>query len=125
MQIHIDQNYPRNLAEALKILHAMQGTEKVEILWNSDLSKVDSKNSIIFLFDTGRKSLDIATEIHFRAGYRVVAFRRHSTKNFDFFNLSLTVLRLWPQFIEEVIEEKQPYVFAYRYRSKKMKKVRG
>ncbi len=125
MQIHIDQNYPKNLVEALKALHTMQRDEKIEILWNSDLSKIDIQSSIIFLFDSGRKGLDAATEIHFKTGFKVVVFKRHSTKEFDFFNLSLTVLRLWPQLIEEIIEKKDPYVFSYRYRSKKLKKVRG
>lgn len=125
MQIHIDQNYPRHLAEALKSLHTMQRADTVEIFWNSDMSKVDVKNSVIFLFDNGRRELDIATDLHYKAGYKVVVFTRHSTKYYNFFNLSLTVLRLWPQFIEEVITEEQPYVFAYRYRSKKLKKVRG
>jgi len=124
MRVYLDTNYPKNLAEALRLIHAMQLSSTVEIIRTQDIKEVETSNSVLFLFDRSKKGLDIVTEKHFEAGYRVFAFKLNSTEKINFFDLSLSLLRLWPKILEEINADTQPFVFTYNYNGKTLSKVK-
>ncbi len=123
--MYLDNNYPKNLAEALRLIHALQRPQEYEIVRTQDLKEADTDNSVLFLFDRSKKGLDIVTEKHFEAGYRVFAFKLNSTDKINFFDLSLSLLRLWPRILEAIVGETEPFVFTYNYNGKTLSKVKG
>ncbi|MBS1586707.1 MAG: hypothetical protein JSS82_14320 [Bacteroidetes bacterium] len=125
MRVYLDTNYPKNLAEALRLIHALQLPQAIEIVRTQDIKEADAASSILFLFDQSKKGLDVVTEKHFEAGYRVFAFKLNSTDKINFFDLSLSLLRLWPRILDTITAETEPFVFTYNYNGKTLTKVKG
>ena len=115
MVVYLDNNYPKNLAEALRLLHELQQPQDFEIIRTQDIENVDVKNSVIFLFDKSKKGLDIITDKHFEAGFKVFAFKLNSTDAINFFQLTLMTLRLWPKVLYTINEENNPFVYTFNY----------
>lgn len=125
MRVYLDCNYPKNLAEALKLIHDLQNPSRLEIIRTQQLDEKNIENSSIFLFDKSKKGLDIITEKHFQAGYKVFAFKLYSTDRIDFFQLSIITLKLWPKILDLIGERKEPFVFTYNYGGRTLTKVKG
>lgn len=124
MVVYLDPNYPKNLEEALRLLHKLQDPQEYEIVRTQDIKKADTQNSVIFLFDRGKKGIEIVTDKHFESGYRVFAFKSNSTKKIDLFQLALMTLRLWPKVLDAINEEKNPFVYTFTYTGHRLTKVK-
>lgn len=124
MVIYFDTNYPKNLAEALRLLHDIQVPQEIKIIRTQDLKKVDVQNSVLFLFDKSKKGIDIVTGKHFEAGFKVFAFRTKSTKAINFFRFSVMTLHLWPKILNTLSEEHNPFVYTFNYNGLHLKKVK-
>jgi hypothetical protein len=125
MKVYLDCNYPKNLEEALKLIHALQNPSQIEIIRTQQFDETDINNTAVFLFDKSKKGLDIITEKHFQAGYKVFAFKFHSTNHIDLFRLSVVTLKFWPKILELITEKKEPFVFTYNYNGRSLNKVMG
>jgi len=125
MRVYLDCNYPKNLAEALKLIHDLQNPSQVEIIRTQQFDETNISNTTVFLFDKSKKGIDIVTEKHFQAGYKVFAFKLYSTDRIDFFQLSLVTLKLWPKILDLIGNKKEPFVFTYNYNGRSLNKVKG
>jgi len=125
MRVYLDNNYPKNLAEALQLIHGLQYPRKFEIIRTQQFDESDITNSVVFLFDRSKKGLDIVTEKHYESGYKIFAFKSHSTDKIDLFELSLCILKLWPRILTTIVEETEPYVYTYNYNGKSLVKAKG
>jgi hypothetical protein len=125
MRVYLDNNYPKNLAEALQLLHRLQVPQDFEIVRTQHFDETNIDNSVVFLFDRSKKGIDIVTEKHFEAGYKVIAFKISSTDTIDFFKLSLITLKLWPNILDLIGQVKEPFIFTYNYKGKSLTKVKG
>ncbi len=125
LKVYLDNNYPKNLAEGLQLVHKLQHPIDYEIIRTQHYDKNDIDNSIVFLFDRSKKGLDIITEKHFEAGYKVFAFKLSSTDRIDLFQLSLITYKFWSKILETISLEVKPFVFTYNYKGKKLKKEKG
>lgn len=124
MVVYLDNNYPKNLAEALKLLHELQQPQDYKIIRTQNIENVDVKNSVLFLFDKSKKGLDIVTDKHFEAGFKVFAFKLNSTDAINFFQLTLMTLRLWPKVLYTLNEENKPFVYTFNYNGQRLTKVK-
>jgi hypothetical protein len=123
MQICLEQNYPKNLVLALELIHKIDISAKdIEIYWDKKLTDADAKSTIVFLFDKGKRNLDITTERYFEKGFRVIAFKMPET--FTPFELSLTVLSLWRKILDAIQKAESPFVITYRYKGTKLYKIK-
>ncbi len=125
MRVYLDTNYPKNLAEALQLIHDLQYPKSVEIIRTQKFEESDISNSVVFLFDRSKKGLDVVTEKHYEAGYKVFAFKLSSTDRIKFFELSLSILRLWPRILYTIEQETEPFIFTYTYNGKSLTKAKG
>ncbi|HVX28289.1 MAG TPA: hypothetical protein VHB70_18225 [Parafilimonas sp.] len=122
IKIYLDTNFPKNLITALQSIHSIQNPQEFDIIRAQHIS--DSESPVIFLFDKGKKGLDIVTEKHFEAGFRVFAFKLYSEAKLDLFKLSLTVLNLWPTALEQIKKNSDPFVFTFKNSLRSLKKVK-
>ena len=125
MKLYLDTNYPKNLAEALQLIHKLETPQNFEILRTQQFDENDASNSVVFLFDRSKRGIDIVTEKHYKAGYKVIAFKLSSTARIDFFQLSLTTLKLWPKILNTITEESNAFIFTYSYNGKTLNKISG
>ena len=125
MKVYLDCNYPKNLAEALKLIHDLQNPSQFEIIRTQQFDETNISNSAVFIFDRSKRGLDITTEKHFQAGYKVFAFKLHSTQQIDLFQLSIVTLKLWPKVLNLITLKKEPFVFTYNYNGRALTKVKG
>src|ERR1700724_2639983 len=102
VKVYLDTQYPKNLAEALELLHQMQYPKEYEIIRTSNFEDAYTENSVFFLFDRTKKGIDIITEKHFDLGYRIFAFKKNLVTKLDVFQLSLSVLNLWPKVMDKI-----------------------
>jgi hypothetical protein len=124
-RVYLDSNYPKNLVEALKLIHGLQSIQKYDIARTQEFDDSTALNTVVFLFDRSKKDIEIVTEKHFDAGYKVFAFKSNSTEKIDLFQLSLAILNLWPKMLNVIDSESKPFVFTYKYDGKKLSKARG
>lgn len=122
--VYLHNNYPKNLAEALQLLHNLQFPKQFEIVRTGHFSDEIPPGSVLFLFDRNKKGIDIITEKHFEAGHKIFAFKQNLVQRFDFFRLTLTVLHFWPKIIKVIKEEEQPFIITYKYLDSTLKKVK-
>jgi len=124
MKLYLDTNYPKNLAEALQLIHKLETPQNFEVIRTQQFDENDASNSVVFLFDRSKRGIDIITEKHYKAGYKVIAFKLSSTARIDFFQLSLTTLKLWPKILNKIAETNTPFIFTYSYNGKSLNKVK-
>lgn len=124
MELYFDLNYPKNLAEALKLVHTLDESQNISIQRTQQIDNIDKENSIVFLIDSAKRGLDIAIDKHFEDGYKVFAFKLKSANSIDFFRLTLMTLSLWPKILQTVSEETNPFVYTFNYNGKYLTKAR-
>lgn len=124
MEVYFDTNYPKNLAEALRLLHALDDSKDFNITRTQNIENINKENSVIFLFDNSKRGLDIITDKHFEDGYKIFAFKLSSTDGINFFQLTLITLQIWPKILNRISEETKPFVYTFNYNGKILKKVR-
>jgi hypothetical protein len=115
MKVYLDTNYPKNLAEALQLIHNLQEPKEVDVIRSQQLDENNESDSVVFLFDRSKRGLDITTEKHFEAGYKVFAFRLSSTEKINLYRLCLVTLKLWPKFLETIASINKPFITVYNY----------
>lgn len=125
MKLYLDTNYPKNLAEALQLIHKLETPQNFEVIRTQQFDENDISNSVVFLFDRSKRGIDIVTEKHYKAGYKVIAFKLSSTARIDFFQLSLTTLKLWPKILNIITEENNAFIFTYSYNGKSLNKIKA
>lgn len=116
MQILFEKTHPKDLVEALKLIH--QSDESKSYVLSYYDKSIDEKllqQPILLLFDYKPKGLDVTTEELYKSGYRIFAMKTKRKEKLDFFQLSLTVLGLWPKILKAINEKEAPFVFTYRY----------
>lgn len=124
MDIYFDLNYPKNLAEALKLVHNLDESQKLSIQRTQMIENINKSNSIVFLIDSSKKGLDITIDKHFEDGYKVFAFKLNSAEELNLFKLTLMTLKLWPKILSTVKEETTPFVYTFNYNGKCLTKAR-
>lgn len=122
-KVYLNINYPKNLVTALQLIHQLQNPMQLDISRAMHFDDPDD-DTVVFLFDRSKKGIDIVTEKHFEAGYKVFAFRLNSIDKIDLFQLSMTVITLWPKVVETLSTESSPFIFTYNYSGKNLKRVR-
>jgi hypothetical protein len=99
----------------------LQSPPELDIARTAHFDEGDN-DSVVFLFDRSKKGIDIVTEKHFEAGYKVFAFRLNSVKKIDLYHLSMTVITLWPKILKTLTIEPNPFIFTYSYSGTTLKK---
>jgi hypothetical protein len=124
MEMYFDNNYPKNLAEALKLLHDLDKSQVVNVIRTQNIDNIDKENSVVFLFDNSKRGLDVVTDKHFEEGYKVFAFKLYSSDALDIFQLTLMTMQLWPKILNTISKETNPFVYTFNYNGKKLTKVK-
>lgn len=126
MQICLEQNYPKNLVLALQLIHKIDpSSQDIQIYWDKALTEADSTTTVVFLFDKGKRNIDLTTEWYYEKGFRVFAFKLSSVDKLDPFQLSLTILRIWRKVLGIIKGTESPFVVTYTYQGKSLFKARG
>jgi len=114
LKIYIHPNFSPKITAILFGLHELQKVKRYEIIkWqNLDEDKIDLKTSIFLMTDKEKKGLSVSTLKHHENGYRIVACKLPKTK-YDFFELGMSVLRVWPYIIEKSAADNFLYTFKY------------
>lgn len=123
MQICLSKNYPKNLFQALQLLHALHTTRHFTFHWDKNLTNEDAKKTVVFLFDNSVKGLDNTTQEYFQRGYKVFAFKKKPGERIDLYEFSFTVLNLWEKILNTLSADDTPFVCVYKYKSKGLKKI--
>ena len=124
MEVYFDNNYPKNLPDALSLLHELNQSQIFKIIRTQNIENIDKRQSVIFLFDNSKKGLSIVTDKHFEEGYKVFAFKLNSADVINLFQLTLMTLKLWPKILNTINEETNPFVYTFNYNGKYLTKVR-
>jgi hypothetical protein len=123
LKIYIHPNFSPKITSILYNLHDLQKVKKYEIIkWqNLDEDKIDLKTSIFLMTDKEKKGLSVSTLKHHESGYRIVACKLPKEK-YDFFELGMSVLRVWPYIIEKSMKE--DFLFTFKYGGKRLSGVK-
>lgn len=124
MEVYFDLNYPKNLTEALKLVHNLDESKNLSIQRTQLIDNIDKENSIVFLIDSAKRGIDIVIDKHFEDGYKVFAFRMKSANSIDLFRLTLMTLSLWPKILQTASKETNPYIYTFNYDGKKLTKAK-
>lgn len=123
LKIYIHPNFSSKITTILYDLHELQKVKNYEIIkWqNLDESEIDLKTSIFLMTDKEKKGLSVSTLKHYESGYRIVACKLPKDK-LDFFELGMSVLRVWPYIIEK--SSKDDFLFTFKYGGKRLSGVK-
>ncbi len=124
LKIYIHPNFSPKITTILHDLHELQKVKKYEIIkWqNLDEADIDLKTSIFLMTDNEKKGLSVSTLKHHESGYRIVACKLPKTK-LDFFELGMSVLKVWPYIIEK--SNNDNFFFTFKYGGKKLTGVKN
>jgi len=124
VKVYLDTQYPKNLAESLQLLHDLQYPKEYEIIRTNRVEEQGEEHAVILLFDRTKKGIDIITEKHYDAGFKVFAFKLNLVNCLDLYQLSLSTLHLWPKMLEAISKENNPFIFTYKYQGSNLKKIK-
>lgn len=123
LKIYVHPNFSAKIITILYDLHQLQKVKNYEIIkWqNLDEEKIDLKTSIFLMTDNEKKGLAVSTLKHHESGYRIVVCKLPKTK-LDFFELGMSVLRVWPYIIEK--SSNDDFLFTFKYGGRKLRGVK-
>jgi hypothetical protein len=121
MVILFEKTHPKNLVEALKLIHQTDESGSFTLSYY-DKSIDDSKleQPVVLIFDYNKKGLETTTTELYKLGFRIFAMKTKREEKLDFFKLSLTVLNVWPKILTIVDQRKSAFVCTYKYGGKKL-----
>lgn len=123
LQIYIDSNFPNKLVNALIDIHSLQKQLRFKII---DGKKVESfptlSTNVVLLFVNYRKNVEIPIIKHYNDGYKVVVYKVDNIEEPDFFEFSMTALRVWPRIIDVSLNEVEPFIYTFNYGGKSIRK---
>jgi hypothetical protein len=124
LKIYIHPNFSPKITAILYNLHELQKIKNYEIIkWqNLDEDKIDLKTSIFLMTDNEKKGLSVSTLKHHESGYRIVACKLPKTR-YDFFELGMSVLRVWPSILEK--STSKDFLFTFKYGGKRLSGVKS
>lgn len=119
MKIYIDSNYPRPVLKILEDVHNLQKLKLYEIeRWeDNEITENDLKDSIFLVVDYQKKGISIPIIKQAEEGYKTIVCRIMDNK-IDRFEFMMTVLRVWPQIIEN--SNSSNCLYSFRYGGKKL-----
>jgi hypothetical protein len=125
MEILFEKTYPKNLVDALMLVHQTDAAKSFSLFYY-DKSVDDSKlfAPVVLLFDYNKRGLSATTENLYQLGFRIFAMKTRPEEKLDFYKLSLTILGLWPKILETINEKKSPFVFTYKYCGSRLVRVK-
>jgi len=117
--IYIDSNYPRPVLKILEDVHNLQKLKYYEIkCWDdNDITEKDLKNAIFLVVDYQKKGISIPIIKQAEEGYKTIVCRIREDK-IDRFEFMMTVLRVWPQIIQN--SNSSNCLYSFRYGGKKL-----
>lgn len=122
-KIYFHTNYPAGLVNALQLINSFDESNSFHIERVQTVERMSFDRSVIFLFDHSKKKIDYVTQAHRDAGYRVFAFKLRKEESLDLYKLALSLARVWPTILDTIVQEANPFVVTYDYKSKKLKKI--
>lgn len=119
MTIYIDSNYPRPVMKILEDVHNLQKLKYYEIKYwdDNEISENDLKNAIFLVVDYQKKGISIPIIKQAEEGYKTIVCRIREAK-IDRFEFMMTVLRVWPQIIQN--SNSSNCLYSFRYGGKKL-----
>lgn len=124
LKILIDPNFPDELVNALKAIHELQVELKFEIhSWYEGVENQFPLSESVFLaVDHFKKGISEIMIKLLEEGYRL--FIMKIDNGIDFFEFSMTVLRIWPFVIEKSVNDSLgPFCYTFRYGGRKLKQI--
>lgn len=125
IKIVFDPDYPTQIVNSFKKIHELQTQRSFEILiWDNEIiNQIRLKEAIFLLFDYKNRGMDETIIKHFEEGYRIIVCKAY--KMDDFFELAMTLLRVWPFIIEKKNELESPFCYTFNYGGRRLKKKFG
>lgn len=125
MEILFDKHHPKNLIEAIRLVQSLDVAESHIIsFYDSSIKDEELKNPILLRVDRHKRGIEPVTEILYENGFRVFALKFPPDQDLDCFDLSLAVLRLWPQILRLLKEKKNPFIYKCNSQLGKLVKVK-
>lgn len=121
MVVNLSKDYPIKLVDALRLIHSMKEGDSFQFHWGQRVTPKDAHNTVVLLFDRGKRKLEISTQKYKEAGFKVFALKVSPTESLDTFELSLTILSIWKVIFEKINSVNSASVFTYRYGSRKLR----
>jgi hypothetical protein len=126
MEILFEKTHPKNLVEALKLVHQTDESQSFSLsYYDKSIDDSKLKQPVLLMFDYNKKGLEATTEELYKLGFRIFAMKTKREEKLDFFQLSLTILSIWPKIIDTIAGNNSPFVCTYRYGGHKLKRVKG
>ena len=125
LKILIDPNYPDELVNALKDIHALQEEITFEIYsWHEGIENQFPLSESVFLaVDHSKKGLSEIVVKQLEDGYRMFVMKLGTGLNF--FEFAMTVLRVWPHIIKKSLEgENKSFCYTFNYGGKQLTLVK-
>lgn len=125
MQILFEKTHPKDLVEALRLVHQTDESKSYNLSYfDKSIDEKKLQHPVLLLFDYNRKGLEVTTEELYNSGYRIFALKTKRKDKLDFFELSLTVLGLWPKVMQILKQNDSPFVYTYKYCGSRLTKIK-
>lgn len=124
MEILFDKNHPKSLLEAIRLIQNLDPAEDHTVsFYDTSTKDYELKNPVLFRIDKHKRGIEPATEILYENGFRVFALK-FTNQEPDFFDLSLTVLGLWPTILNLLKKKQNPFIYKNNKQMGRLIKVK-
>ena len=125
MDILFDRHHPKNLIEAIRLVQNLDTSDIHNLsFYDSAIKDEDLKNPILLRVDKNKRGIEPVTEILYENGFRVILLKFPAEQDLDIFDLSLTVISLWPKILSLLKEKQHPFIYKCNGYLGKLTKVR-
>lgn len=123
LQIYIDANFPDKLVKALLDIHSLQKQIRFKIIDGKEVDSFPTASSnVVLLFVNYPRDVELPIIKHYTDGYKVVVYKAGNMEQPDFFEFSMTTLRVWPRIIDVSLKEAEPFIYTFNYGGNSIRK---
>jgi hypothetical protein len=112
MRLYLDNNYQPGIFKIISQIHSLQSPQQHEVVYRNWKNEYSSNDTIVFLINLNKKSIDRAALGYYNDGYKVFVYRKPYDAGFDPYVQVLAMMIHWRKILNAIEEQESPYIYS-------------
>lgn len=112
MRLYIDNNYQPAIFEIISKIQSLQLPQEYEVIYREWKEDFKASDTIVFLVNLNKKTIDRSALQYFSDGYKVFIYRKPYDAPFNSYNQALIIISHWRKILNTIKENSAGCIYS-------------
>src|SRR6476659_1972187 len=117
MRLYLDNNYQPGIYKIISQIHGLKSPTNYEIIYRDWQDEYNAKDTIVFLINLNKKSIDSTALGYYKDGYKVFIYRKPYDQEFCPYTQAPIMMNHWRKILETIESDSNPYIYSINNRT--------